>query len=617
MAEARLRILSQGARRAARDMGRLGTAIGKGIGGAVGTVQGDIRRLTGGLGGLASAMGVAFGAREVLTFSAKLGALQAKTRASTADMMKLKQSILGAASVTGVSKDELADFVTEMQDFGGLAPEAQKKLGDIAKVMRGAGVAGSEMGRTFGTLIQKGFKTGEAVDAIGKIIKSADAGTVSFANLSRIAGQMFGVFAEGGFTGARGLEQMNIAIQTVGARFSGSAEETRTSISALFRDLQANAKVISKIVGFEIVDKDKNLKDIDVIAKALFKKLGPGAALKLKEKKGATRVTAETVAALGAYEQAFDFKTGEYKKTGKQATVESVRAASKAGGAADIESMFKARNEGIDAAGAKLQQSINRISEIFQNFGGKMLTGIVENPGKAAGMAAGGYALSKLMGPLMRMIAGKRGGKVGALLGAAGAKGAPVFVTNMPAGLGGGGIPGVTGGGGGGFLPSKLAGLSKLGKFASVAGGLTAAASAGYALGTAFDELTGSSDAISAGLFELINNGGRVTEKQASENERESAKGMLKYKAEQLANLARSGVTKFGARGDMQELTQKTAMENLAKQAASHGLTQEEFKQMLPTLKLMLKELKKPPVVIGSPGIDKPSVVQATGPATS
>jgi len=538
MADARLRILTSGARKAA---------------GAFRGIKQSAFSLGSVLGGIGAGFTLAAGAKAIFDFDKDLGRLQTDAGFTNDEIGKLRNRILELNGEFAVGKDKITGALQVFQEFGGHVREGAAILPELTKAAKASGAEMNDLATIAATMVNAGEGPKSVMKQLTAMQNAALAGTISIKDMARVIPELYG---KGGAKGQT-ITSLVTALQTVG-EVEPDVARARTSLLALFRDVsKKEVQPKLKKLGINPFKKDPKtgrevLRDIESVMAEILKKTKG----KLTGPKGLNAIfTEESSGALAAFQKSFDVKTGKFG--GTFGTIKQAAT----GGPQDIfEQQLKRQASGVNAGGEKLQQTFAKLEAGFQRVGKVVLGRIINSPAFAAFTTALAKAGEVAM-PLIDVLSG--------------------------------------------ILNPLLA----FGKFIF---------DIGFAIGTLINKVIPLTDAIAYLLEWLGAIGGEEASKKRMAHAREATtKGAVEQQARELAALGKAGVTRFGAPGAQKELTQASALAKVAEYAKSQGLSDKEFKQMLPTLKAMLAELKKPPVVIGSPGIDKPSVVQATGPATS
>ncbi|MFH1833529.1 MAG: phage tail tape measure protein, partial [bacterium] len=379
-AKAEIEISARGGAGVARELGR--------VGGALGQVQGKARAATSmvrGLYGALGGVGLMAGAKRVLDFRSIIGQLQADMGISTEAARALEQQVLSTSQAYGVAKAEVAGALQVFQDFGGIVDKGSTILDGLTKVAKASGTPVKELATIASTLMQTlGMSPDEALASITQFNDQALKGQVSMRKLAGIIPGVMGAGVGKGFAGGRAVTQLGTLLQVAGQATGGNAEEARTQALALMRDLAKAAPKLKKQFKIDVLDKDKNLRDLDVLM-AEIAKATKGTML---DKKSAIIFTEESAKVAGIFRSMFDVTTGKYKAG---STVENVLGAK--GGMGAIDEQYNRRVEGIDKEGQKLQSTITELDAGLMKYGSSVLEWINANTATAVtGAVAGGLA---------------------------------------------------------------------------------------------------------------------------------------------------------------------------------------------------------------------------------
>lgn len=612
MAGAHVKVTSSGVQQVAREFDQVDKSLGR-VGRTGSKVSSVLTRDLGSLGSKVSGvtralagLGAAAKAKDILEFDNRLGVLQAKMRASTPEMQAMKDGVLGLGSAYGVQKDKILGAIETYQDYGGLVRQGLPMLKLQTKLASAYGAEMADLAKIDAVLIKQGLSVEDRAAALAKLTAQADAGTVSLEGLAAVFPEIAGVGGAQGFLGLRGVDQLGTALQVAGDAFAGSAEQSRTAVRALLRDLTMNAKKLRSGLGIKVFDKKNNMRDLDTLMAEIVKKTGG----KMAGRKGLAKFFTADSQALAA-QWAAGMRSG---------MVGGVMGASTTASEKGIDEAVEKRMTGIAATAVKTQQGLAKLDEAAQKHGSTLLNFLAEDPKKTALVAGGGYAALKVLPAVARFLS-TRGSKVGGGVGSLGGLGVQhVWVDNL--GAGGLGAPGAGVPGAGG----KIGGIGdKVGAVGSVGTALAV----GAAIGAMTDDwdtqnakyyrssrvgLTGAdagpqggSDAMASQAFDALSRLGLQPRSGQSFGTSAQAGRAAVAQAQQLAQMASRGVTHVtGAGGARTELTP----ENIAAIAAkAQGLGGAEILAEL--RKIANKELRV--VVKPAGGLDRPEVQAGRG----
>lgn len=587
-------------------------------------VAGSARGLFGALGGV----GVVIGAKRILTYQQRLGQLQAKMRAPTEDMRGLADQVKRVGEQFNLSKEDVLGAVEIFQDVGGEVTKQRAILGQLAAIAKATSTPMADLARITSTFVAKGIAPENAVQILRDLSKQADVGFVSMKDLSRVIAEAAGTAGGLGdrLKGVEGVRRVGQLMQVAGTVFAGKAEESRTAVVALLRDLtNASRKLGKGKKGVKVFD-DKGMRDVNVIMTEILKKTRG----KVAGKGGLASIfTADSLKVALAFKDAFDFETGAFKREGVVGKVGAAR-----GTEEDIQRALTLRTQGIAREAEQAEGALRKVSNALDAFGADVIRRIGASPGGAVATAGAAVAAAKFGPAILRGILGfitrRRGGVAGA--GAAGAGGAagllpgggvtPVFVVNMPGatlgqaagffGPGGGALGGAAGGAAKG-LRGLLTATTTTGKAlqaTGIVGMFAGVAAAGFQFGTMLDQLLGLSDKISD--FALGFNK-RAADERVKKFAEERGSEAVVNQARELAALAKAGVKTVQTRGgDRVALNEENIRKILAEQGAAQGLTPEAMKALGAEIN---KALRGAITVKPAGGVDKVDVEVGRGPA--
>lgn len=404
-----------------------------------------------GIIGVLAGLGAGMAVKRVLDYETALGKLQAKMVMATPDMRQLSESILSTGTSYGIAKEDVLGALMVFQNFGGKVEEGRLILDELAKTAEATSTPMTQLADIAATFINAGMAPKDVVAVVQTLSSQADAATVSMEDLSRVIANVASVAGGFGsrFQGAEGAVRMGAALQVAGAAFAGNAEQSKTATIAMMADLMKNAKALKKLK-INVFDKD-GMRDLSDIMTEIEKVSG-GRLEKMTTKKGGkgTRLFGqESLGAVGAWMKAIaDLRGGG-----------GVLKAVAGAGPGKIDAQFNLRMNGIAKEAEQVQTALRELDAELMRSGGKLVRWIANDLPSAMGLAISGALTLKLAGPVTSAVAGLKG--VGAIAGVASAGLAP----------------------------------------------LIGAAAIGYALGTAFDELTGASDWLANLWFDFFHPG--------------------------------------------------------------------------------------------------------------
>jgi len=608
------RQVAQGFNRIDRSMGRMGrtsTRTSTAMNRQMRSLSAGARSLYGVLGGA----GVAAGGKAVLDFNDALGQLQADMGVNTQYAREMGDEVLALARKHRLAKEDVMGALTVFQEFGGIVKEGQSILPGLAKVAKATGTPVAELATIASTLIATlGMSPTKALAAITQFNAQAIQGQIGMRDLAKIIPQIMGTGVGKGFKGSRAVGQLGTLLQVAGQLTPGHPEEARTKALALMRDLKKAAKTLEDEFDIRVLDKDKNLRDIDELMKAILIKTGGT----LMTKKDKDLFTDESAGVAGIYKSMFDLTSGEFKKGSAQARVAGAK-----GGMVAIEKQYRLRTEGIAKEAEAVKGALKTLEEGLHKHGSKLISWIAENPYTAGGAAAGGVMAYKF-GPsiikglfaaaVKRGRGGAGGGVASGLMGLPGGGVQPVYVVNLP----GANLGQAIGFTGGGKMAKQTAvattRLQKFGNVVSKAGQGVAVFGAAFAVGTALDQAFGISDKMSDHMVQAERLQGKL---RAFEHGKDVKRKGLMEQARMYAGLAGKGVQSVGLPGGGKlDLTQAAVMSRLMGKAGELGISSKDQAALKPALEAILVELKKNRIVVNDKsGLDSVDVQVGRGPS--
>lgn len=429
----------------ARDVGR--------------SLRGAISNLTP-IGALAGGAGVALMVKEVFDLDKRLTRLGINAEKTRGDMLALNNELQKVSVNRGIDQGELLSGAEKYAELTGRLDEFTAHLDEFGMIATATGGKMEDIASAAAALSNNlKLDPGQFLAVFDVLAKQGKLGAVEMANLSSLLAELTPQFARFNGEGMAGAAKLGAFLQILRTG-AGSAASAATQLEALMSAVQQNRKKLEDS-GVEIYsDKEKTkLRDLSDILVDIQAKIPEK---DLVEIFGRQEARAAILTFLKEGKERFDELAATADKQGTIARDFGTMAAS---------SSFKWASALAQVKKVAAEIVLPHVGDIASAFTtmAKAVAWMAEH--KAAMLAI--FAAYKGLGaiPNLPQIGGGGGGFGG-----------------------GGGGSGVGGGGGGG------GGGGKLGAFANglaAAQALIGVAGAAYAVGTAFDELTGASDWLS------------------------------------------------------------------------------------------------------------------------
>jgi len=571
-----------------------------------------------GLFALLAGGGIVAGTKKIISYQKRLGELQGKMRASTADMVKLDNEIRAVSTSLNLNKDAGLEAIEVYQDLGGHTEAAMRTFAEMSRIAKATGAEQKNLAQVQGRLFEQGFTGAETIKALRILSEQADAGTIAMNGLDKEIGALVGTASKMGkaFEGVEGVAKVGRLVQLAGG-FAKGPEDARTAVLALFRDLSKSAAKLGKGKDKINVFDETGMRDTETLMAQILKRTKG----KVEGKNGLSSIFTEESQKLAlAFKGAFDFDTGKFKAG---SSIGRTRKAT--GTRAGTERQLALVRGGISKEAEDLEGALRKLGNAVDVAATDIFKRIVKSPAAAAGLAVAGIAAAKIgpkiLGGLLGFITKARGG-AGAAPGVGGAGGVtPVFVVNLPganafqaAGFGLG--PGGAGAGGAGAkkgFGGLLTATSKTGKAlqaTGIIGMFAGVATAGFQFGSMLDNLLGLSDKVSDALVGFNK---RAADERVKKFTKQIGEGAVVSQARELAQLAKSGVKTVETRGgEKVALNEENIRKILATQGAAQGLSPEAMKALGGAI---TDALKGAIVIKPAGGVDKVEVEIGRGPA--
>ena len=362
---------------------------------------------------------------------------------SDADTKVFRDSLHKMAVETGISANEILQGVSKIGEITGKFDFAEKMGGNLARAAKASGAAVEDLASVAASLSgSMGYGADQVQKAFNALIIQGEAGSFT---LKGFASQGRALLASASSAGIKTSEQFakfGSFLQIVNEKIKSEAETT-TSVSTLFSELIDKAGDIQKKFGVKVLDKNKEMREFDVIIKEIMEKTG-GKLNKLSPVFGASSMKA-------IYPLIAEYKNGwermdKIAKDGMEGMTNT-----------------KVLDDYFNRTSNDFNTNIDKMKAVAQKFANEQLTGPVEDLTKALkylnenqGLVTAGFQTMKVaalalaavkIGGLVKSVGGlamdikgiwsKKSGNAAADAIEAAAGGVQkVFVVNMGSGFG-------------------------------------------------------------------------------------------------------------------------------------------------------------------------------------
>ena len=362
---------------------------------------------------------------------------------SDADTKVFRDSLHKMAVETGISANEILQGVSKIGEITGKFDFAEKMGGNLARAAKASGAAVEDLASVAASLSgSMGYGADQVQKAFNALIIQGEAGSFT---LKGFASQGRALLASASSAGIKTSEQFakfGSFLQIVNEKIKSEAETT-TSVSTLFSELIDKAGDIQKKFGVKVLDKNKEMREFDVIIKEIMEKTG-GKLNKLSPVFGASSMKA-------IYPLIAEYKNGwermdKIAKDGMEGMTNT-----------------KVLDDYFNRTSNDFNTNIDKMKAVAQKFANEQLTGPVEDLTKALkylnehqGLVTAGFQTMKVaalalaavkIGGLVKSVGGlamdlkgiwsrKSGNATADAIEAAADGVQKVFVVNMGGGMG-------------------------------------------------------------------------------------------------------------------------------------------------------------------------------------
>ena len=193
---------------------------------------------------------------------------------SDADTKVFRDSLHKTAVETGVAANEILNGVSKIGEITGKFDFAEEMGANLAKAAKASGASVEDLASVAASLSgSMGYGADQVQKAFNALIIQGEAGSFT---LKGFASQGRALLASASSAGIKTSEQFakfGSFLQIVNEKIKSEAETT-TSVSTLFSELIDKAGDIQKKFGVKVLDKNKEMREFDVIIKEIMEKTG-------------------------------------------------------------------------------------------------------------------------------------------------------------------------------------------------------------------------------------------------------------------------------------------------------------------------------------------------------
>ena len=193
---------------------------------------------------------------------------------SDADTKVFRESLHKTAVETGVAATEILNGVSKIGEITGKFDFAEEMGANLAKAAKASGASVEDLASVASSLSgSMGYGADQVQKTFNALIVQGEAGSFT---LKGFASQGRALLASASSVGIKTSEQFakfGSFLQIVNEKIKSEAETT-TSVSTLFSELIDKAGDIQKKFGVKVLDKNKEMREFDVIIKEIMEKTG-------------------------------------------------------------------------------------------------------------------------------------------------------------------------------------------------------------------------------------------------------------------------------------------------------------------------------------------------------
>ena len=364
---------------------------------------------------------------------------------SDADTKVFRESLHKTAVETGVAANEILQGVSKIGEITGKFDFAEKMGGNLARAAKASGAAVEDLASVAASLSgSMGYGADQVQKAFNALIIQGEAGSFTLKGFATQGRALLASASSAGIKSSEQFAKFGSFLQIVNEKIKSEAETT-TSVSTLFSELIDKAGDIQKKFGVKVLDKNKEMREFDVIIKEIMEKTG-GKLNKLSPVFGASSMKA-------IYPLIAEYKNGwermdKIAKDGMEGMTNT-----------------KVLDDYFNRTSNDFNTNIDKMKAVAQKFANEQLTGPVEDLTKALkylnenqGLVTAGFQTMKVaalalaavkIGGLVKSVGGlamdikgiwskKNGNATADAIEAAAGGVQKVFVVNMGQGMGNG-----------------------------------------------------------------------------------------------------------------------------------------------------------------------------------
>ncbi len=363
---------------------------------------------------------------------------------SDADTKVFRDSLHKMAVETGISANEILQGVSKIGEITGKFDFAEEMGANLARAAKASGAAVEDLASVAASLSgSMGYGADQVQKAFNALIIQGEAGSFTLKDFATQGRALLASASSAGIKSSEQFAKFGSFLQIVNEKIKSEAETT-TSVSTLFSELIDKAGDIQKKFGVKVLDKNKEMREFDVIIKEIMEKTG-GKLNKLSPVFGASSMKA-------IYPLIAEYKNGwermdKIAKDGMEGMTNT-----------------KVLDDYFNRTSNDFNTNIDKMKAVAQKFANEQLTGPVEGLTNAlkylnehqglvtAGFTAMKYAAMALVavkiGSFVKQVGGlamdikgiwskKSGNATADAIEAAAGGVQKVFVVNMGGGMGG------------------------------------------------------------------------------------------------------------------------------------------------------------------------------------
>lgn len=346
------RIFNRAERRAAKAGDRMGAKLRKGIGKRVAGVGRKVGAGAASVLGVGLAGGLAQAGARVRDFERKLEDVRVQMGRTRPEADELRQAIKDISSETNVSRATILDGAEAIANLQGNTTELNEKLDVLARATVASRAPVADLASTWDALDKAFFRgAGSAEDmegALSAAIEAGKQGSIPLSEMGVLLGRVATQFDDVAVSGKAGIADMVAALQVVKGRGFGEAAEAATGMNAAIKQLIARAPQLKKlgVKVFEKKDGKRQLRDLRTILDQ-FEKRGLKDPLKLQQ----ALKDSKAIKFIGAL-------------LDKDVRAKWDEIANSAAKSQSVQTDFADK---MTSAGAKIEESLNRISNAMDD----------------------------------------------------------------------------------------------------------------------------------------------------------------------------------------------------------------------------------------------------------